>query len=150
MSILTKKLRKKSKKPKEMVSREDFLQLKPVRNPLLKWDESRKKEVVIRVPLKVKKTKGKKSLSDSASVGERRVNLDKLGSFVWKICDGQRDMKEIIQEFRDEYKMTREEAEASISAFLQQLAKRGFIGVIVPEVKEGEKEISALREMKIS
>jgi len=146
---LTKKLRRKIKKPKEMVSREEFLQLKPMRNPLLKW-ESGKKGVVIRVPVKVKKVREKKSPSGRASVREKRVTLDKLGSFVWERCDGRRGMKEIIQEFCDEYKMTREEAEASISTFLQQLAKRGFIGVAVPRVKEGEKEISALREMKIS
>ncbi len=125
------------------------MRLKPVRNPYLKWKKSETGEVVI--TLELKKTKKTKFLSKLfPTPKEKRISLDKIGTFVWDRCDGKHTVEQITKELEDEYKMMRQEAEISLTTFLQQLSKRRFIGVLIPEVKEKEgEEPSALRKMKI-
>jgi len=124
--------------------------VKPLRNPLLKWERSDDGNVLIRVPVEVEKRRGKKLLATVAAAKERRVTLDRLGSFVWERLDGKHTVEQIVKEFCDEYKLMRQEAEASISTFLQQLSERGFVGRAVPIPKEEKGEVSALRKTKIS
>jgi len=147
LSFLKKGLRKK--KPEKGFSREEFLQLKPVKNPYLECSKSEMGEVVI--TLKLQETKKGKFLSKLfPAPKEKRIALDKIGSFVWDRCDGKHSIEDITKELCDEYKMMRQEAEVSLSTFIQELSKRRFIGVLIPEVKEkGEEKSSALRKMKI-
>lgn len=137
------------KKPEKTFSREEFLRLKPVRNPYLKWKKSEAGEVVI--TLELKKTKGTKFWSKLfPTPKEKRISLDKIGTFVWERCDGKHTVEKIAKDLQDEYKMMRQEAEISLTTFLQQLSKKRFIGVLIPEVKErGEEKFSPLRKMKI-
>lgn len=139
----------RKKKPEKTFPREELLRLKPVRNPYLKWKKSETGEVVI--TLELKKTKKTKFLSKLfPTPKEKRISLDKIGTFVWDRCDGKHTVEQITKELEDEYKMMRQEAEISLTTFLQQLSKRRFIGVLIPEVKEKEgEEPSALRKMKI-
>jgi len=147
LSFLKKGLGKKN--PEKGFSREEFLQLKPIKNPYLKWTKSEMGEVVI--TLKLKETKKGKFLSKLfPAPKEKRIALDKIGSFVWDRCDRKHSLEDIAKELCDEYKMMRQEAEVSLSTFIQELSKRKFIGVLTPEVKEKEEEkSSALRKMKI-
>lgn len=139
----------RKKKPKKTFSREEFLRLKPIKNPYLKWNKSETGEVVI--TLELKKTKRTKILSKLfPTPKEKKISLDKMGTFVWERLDGKHTVEKIAKELQDEYKMMRQEAEISLTTFLQQLSKRRFIGVLIPEVKEKEKEEpSPLRKMKI-
>lgn len=129
--------------------REEFLRSKPIKHPYLKWKKSETGEVVI--TLELKKTKEKSFLSKILPApNEKMISLDKIGTFVWDRCDGKHTVEQIAKELQEEYKMMRQEAEISLTKFLQQLSKRRFIGVLIPEVKEKEKEEpSALRKMKI-
>lgn len=150
LSVWNKLFKRKAKKG---LSREEFLQLKPIKNPLLEWNKSPKGEVVItiRPPEKADKGKWGRFLSKLSPTPpkEKRVNLDKIGSFVWERCDGKHCVAEIVQGLCKEYKITPREAEVSLSKFLQLLAKRKFIGVIAPELKEKEEEESlTLRKIK--
>ena len=139
----------RKKKPEKTFPREELLRLKPVRNPYLKWKKSETGEVVI--TLELKKTKRTSFLSKLfPTPKEKRISLDKIGTFVWDRCDGKHTVEQIAKELQDEYKMMRQEAEISLTSFLQQLSKKRFIGVLIPEVKEKEgEEPSALRKMKI-
>jgi len=139
----------RKKKPEKTFSQEEFLRLKPVKNPYLKWDKSETGEAVI--TLELKKTKGTNFWSKLfPTPKEKRISLDKIGTFVWERCDGKHTVEQIVKGLQDEYKMMRQEAEISLTTFLQQLSKRGFIGVLIPEVKEKKKEEpSTLRKMKI-
>jgi len=64
--------------------------------------------------------------------GHKKVTLDELGSFVWKRCNGETTVDELIESFGERYKLSRKEAELSMIAFLQQMAKKRLIGLAVP------------------
>jgi len=139
----------RKKKPEKTISREEFLSFKPVTNPYLKCKKSETGEVVITLELKnTKVTRFWSKLFPTPK--EKKISLDKIGTFVWERCDGKHTVEQIVKELCDEYKMMRQEAEISLSTFFQELSKRGFIGIFVPRVKEEEKEEpSPLRKMKI-
>lgn len=138
------------KKPKKIVPSEQFLKLKPVRNPYLEWSKSEKGEVTIKMKLKpTKKTKVLSKLFSLPKEVTKKVTLDEVGSFVWDMCDGKHTVEEIVQELSDRYKMMRRETEVALMTYFQQLASRRFIGVLVPEAKKKEGEDFSLRDMKM-
>jgi hypothetical protein len=113
------------RKPK--IDRKDALAIVPVRNKLVEW-ERKDKEVVLTIRMrdgllaKVAK-KVVRNLPDS-----RQIALDDVGSSVWELCDGERDINGLVQAISSNYKLTRREAEASITMLLQTLAKKNLIG----------------------
>lgn len=139
------------KKPEKTLPREIFLKLKPVRNPYLEWSKSERGEVII--TLRLKKTKKTKFLSKLfSSVPKevtKKVTLDEVGSFVWDLCDGKHTVEEIIKELSDRYKMMLRETEVALMTYFQQLTRRRFIGVLVPEAKKKEGEEFSLRDMEM-
>jgi len=143
-----------TKKTKEKIGFYDFLLLKPVKNPVLTWEKTRDektKEEIIEITFPFKKGKWLQLWSKIYKIpDERRVALDKMGSFVWEKCDGERRVADIAQDLADKYKLVRQEAEISLSGYLQQLAKRGFIGFLSPKLDETwDKTFSVFREMKL-
>jgi hypothetical protein len=139
----------RKKKPEKAFSREELLRLKPMRNPYLNWKKSETGEVIITLSLD-KAKKRNYFLKFFPIPKEKNISLDKIGTFVWEKCDGKHTIEQITQELCDEYKLMRQEAEISLTTFLQKLSEKRFIGVFIPEVKEKEEEKpSALREMKI-
>jgi len=61
----------------------------------------------------------------------RPVLLDEMGTFVWKACDGRRAVRDIIALFVERYRLSRREAELSVTTFLKQLARRRYIALAV-------------------
>ena len=128
-------LPKLPKKPKKRVldratARREFMALKPLRNPRLKWDEVEGR-IVLRVPR-----------PDSWQVKlvniffpvpeERKVVLDPIGSDVWRVCDGETSIADVMKVLQREYKLGAKEAELSLQQFFKDLGKRGYIGFAVP------------------
>jgi hypothetical protein len=70
----------------------------------------------------------------------RRVTLDEIGSFVWELCDGEHDVRQIIRALAERYKLHRKEAEVSVVAYLRTLAKRRFIAVAVLKDKKADEK----------
>lgn len=136
MSSLKKRIWRK--KPKKTFSSDEFLLLKPIKNPYLEWIKSEKGEVVIMLKPENRKGKGLSKLF-SARAREKKVVLDKIGTFVWDRCDGKHTVEQIAQELCDKYKMMRQEAEISISKYLQQLAEKRFIGLLITKTKKRKK-----------
>ena len=66
-----------------------------------------------------------KNMPDTRSIG-----LDEVGASVWDLCDGQRDINTVILSIAKDFKLTRREAEASVTMFLQTLAKKNLIGLM--------------------
>ena len=64
---------------------------------------------------------------------ERVVELDTVGSYVHGLCDGRRTIQQIVDIFAERYKLTRKEATLSITAYLEQLARRGIVALMVPK-----------------
>jgi hypothetical protein len=115
------------KKPK--INRDEALSVVPLRNPLVDW-EKKGAEVVLRIPVRDDKIarvikRVMKNLPD-----HRKIGLDEVGSSVWELCDGTHDVNAIIGGISKDYKLTRREAEASVTMFLQTLAKRHLIGLM--------------------
>ena len=122
--------RKKEKLP--ALSRSEFLQMKPVRNPALKWEKN--KDGVITLIVSLKKAARKGILLKMASPPkEKKIELDKIGSTIWEICDGSKTVKDIIKRLYEEYKIMPIEAEVSLNTYFTDLSKRGLLGFIVPE-----------------
>ena len=124
------------RKPK--IDRKVALAILPVRNPLVQW-ERKGKEVVLTIPMrdgmlaKIAK-RIVKGLPDT-----RQIALDDVGSSVWELCNGERDINGIVQAVSSDYKLTRREAEASVTMFLQTLAKKNLIGLMSAGGKKSAK-----------
>jgi len=150
------RLRRKKKPKGPSLRRSDFVRLKPVRNPMVKWEKNEKGEVNIVIPLKniKEKTKGAKKKRKRTGIlskffpepKEKRIQLDEIGSIVWELCDGQRTVKEIVDHLYEKYKLLPREAELSLSSYLNNLAKRGLMGFILPEDLRGRFEKKAEEE----
>ena len=130
---------RRKKKPKgPMISRDEFLRLKPVRNPALRWEKNEKGEIQLIFPLT--ESPGKKKASGKVlskllppPPKERKIQLDAVGSIVWELCDGNATVKDISGALQEKYKMMPVEAEVSLDAYFKQLTKRALVGFIVPE-----------------
>ena len=131
------------RKPK--IQRKDALAMVPVRHPLVKWERT-DSEVVLSIPLREDKVARaiKKMITSLKMAKElpdnRKLALDQVGSFVWELCDSERNIDGIVQGLVREYKLTRREAEASVTTFLQTLAKRNLIGLMSPGGKSSVKK----------
>ena len=121
------------RKPK--IERKDALAIVPVRHPLVKWERT-DKEVVLSIPMRddriarmvkavIKTLRMAKQLPEC-----RQLGLDEVGSYVWELCDGERTIDGVVLGVTREYKLTRREAEASVTMFLQTLAKKNLIGLM--------------------
>ena len=113
------------------VARDEFLKAKPVRHPESKWEEN-EKGLHVKIPRK-------RTLSFSffskvlPLVRERRVLLDEQGEFVWSLCDGEHQIKEIAKKLSERYKMRVSDAEAALDLYFVQLSKQNLVGFVLPE-----------------
>jgi len=62
----------------------------------------------------------------------KKLQLDQMGSFVWNLIDGKNTVKDIIRIFAHDYRVTSQEAETAVAAFLKTLGQRGFIALYDP------------------
>jgi len=121
------------RKPK--IERKDALAIIPVRHPLVKWERT-DKEVVLSIPMRDDRIARAvkaiiKILRMARQLPEcRQLGLDEVGSYVWELCDGVRTIDGVVLGVTKEYKLTRREAEASVTMFLQTLAKKNLIGLM--------------------
>jgi len=120
------------------IDKREALEIVPVRNSLVEW-ERKGKEIVLTVPMRndglakvVKKLV--RNLPET-----RQVALDEVGASVWELCDGERDIGKLVSAISSEYQLTRREAEASVTMFLQTLAKRNLIGLMSAGGKDSAK-----------
>ena len=122
------------RKPK--IDRKEALGIVPVRHPLVKWERNDSGEVVLRIPMRDDRTaRAVKAIIKAVKMAKelpetRQVGLDEVGSYVWELCDGERDINAIVLGVSREYKLTRREAEASVTMFIQTLTKKNLIGLV--------------------
>ena len=119
------------RRKKPAFSREASFAARPVRNPAIEWDqESDADDLVLTVPRR--KTRGANSVAWLLGVpSERRVQLDELGSFVWRRCDGASTVRDLIDALKVEYKLSQREATVSLTTYLQTLGKRNLVAFAV-------------------
>lgn len=115
------------------VSRQEFLNAKPLRNPSLKWERNKNGKVTVYIAYK----KSRFANIFSKIPKEKQVVLDKVGSLVWSFCDGNHTIKEIAETLHQEYKLTRKEGEAALHTYFNQLSERGLVGFVLPDRTAG-------------
>jgi hypothetical protein len=116
-----------SKRPR--IEKKEALEILPVRNSRIKW-ERKGSEILLDVPLRDDKfarfvKRLMKNMPDT-----RQISLDELGAGVWEMCDGKNNVNSIVSAISKNYKLTRREAEASVTMFMSTLAKKNLIALM--------------------
>ena len=119
------------------VTPEQVLSSRPLRNDLLEAEEL--EDGGLRVLQERRSEWWARVLSVVFPLPRRRlIELDAIGAQVWRLSDGSRTLRQMIEVFVREHKLTRVEAEWSLRTYLRDLGKRGLIGFAVEE-REGSK-----------
>jgi hypothetical protein len=63
---------------------------------------------------------------------EKGIALDRVGSQVWRLCDGRRDVERIIEAFAEEHRLRFHESRVSVLAFLKSLVARNLLVLAAP------------------
>ena len=58
----------------------------------------------------------------------KTFELDAIGAFVWRHCDGKHTVQQIIRKLASEHRLNLREAEVPTVQFLHTLARKGLIG----------------------
>ncbi len=120
------------------LDRDRSLRSKPFVNQLVKLEDAGDGKLLIAIPRK--KTPTVKAISKFFKLPPyKTIELDELGSYTLSECSGENTVADMIERFGKKYRLNRREAEVSILTFLQMLAKRGIIGIAVPEASGDEK-----------
>jgi hypothetical protein len=108
------------------IDRRQVLRLYPIRNALVRHEQNESGVFTLIVPLQPRGIFGWLSRIFKLP-REHRIELDEIGSAVWALCDGRHAVETIVQRLAQQYKLERREVELSLFAFLNTLARRGFI-----------------------
>jgi hypothetical protein len=111
----------------------------PVRNGLVDWEVNEHGEVVLRVPRRQDRL-GRVLTRLFAAPEAKQLVLDEVGSEVWKLCTGQNSVDAIVRALAKKYRLNRREVELSLSKYLQQLARRGLIGLSRIPIEEDRRQ----------
>jgi len=106
----------------------------PIRNP--ECEEKEQVEgVLLRYPVQAKPWIRKVLQTVTTREPEiiiRKLQLDSMGSIVWKMIDGRKSVEQISRKFQKQHKLVQREAEISVSEFVQQLGRRGLVALKEP------------------
>ena len=119
------------KKAQTGLTRDQAMAAWPVRNPSLVTHESEEGLIAVELPRRKDWVGG--ALGFLFFVPESKpVQLDEVGSFVWKRCDGEHTVNEIAVALATEYKLNRREVDVSLTQYLQSLGKRCMVAFAIP------------------
>jgi len=111
------------------IDRAKLLSLKPKPSSNVKWEVYDTGEVAIIIERKSRGRLGEILATIFMQPKTRKIVLDEIGSYVWKMFNGKTSIREIITKISEKFKMSKREAEVSLIAFLSDLEKRGAITV---------------------
>ena len=117
---------------KYQVSREQALKSIPVKNIQISEELSEGGEVIIHYLTTMRPWISK--LVNRLGGAEvqpqtKKLQLDQLGTEVWKLIDGNRSVRLIIRAFAESNQLQTREAEVAVTQFIRDLGKRGLIGL---------------------
>lgn len=68
--------------------------------------------------------------------------INPTGLFIWKQCDGKKDMPAIIAALKEEFEgVPEKEVDAEVKAFVDDIRANGFIGVLVGTLNPRKKKV---------
>ena len=140
----SKEKKKKSKKKdskKLIVTKNEFLSLRPVVSPFVQQKRKTDKDLLLKIDLR--ELKKKSLLRRIAPIPDtKKILLDKLGKEVFLLCDGKHKVKDIIKEFQAKYRLTLTETEIAVQKYLMSLTERHLIGFMIPEEMVRKKQLT--------
>ncbi len=117
-------------KQRPKLSREQALDAVPVRNQLCKVEEAAGGGLLVSVP--VRQSGWARLMKRLTYVPRyRKIELDEIGAFVWKQCDGRTNVRALIDRLCKRFKLSYREGEISLTQYLRTLARRNVIGLAV-------------------
>lgn len=124
------KLFKRNKRERKKPTRTEALAGIPQKSPSVTWQVLENGDVLLEYPLNIKPF-FLQLANRSAKAKEQRLTkklqLDAMGSKVWQMFDGVKDVKTIIVEVAEQTGLSLLETEISVTAFLRQLGRRGLV-----------------------
>lgn len=114
------------------LSRTEALACIPQQNDTTSWEELENGNVLFTYAIPLSRffqALHRKFTKNSVETPTKRLELDEMGSFVWKLIDGKRSVGKIITTFAQEYNVSNQEAETAVTTFIKTLGQRGFIGL---------------------
>jgi len=117
-------LRSKNKTQYRPPTVEEFLQFIPRRLDF-EWSTNEEGLVSLKVP-KFKSNLGTNFCKIIRKDENFTANMDKIGSIVWKNCDGKKTVKQILQKLKKEFPKE-ENIDQRLILFLQQMKNLNYI-----------------------
>lgn len=114
------------------LSRQEALQCVPVQNSSIISStglESGEVRLEYALPMKPFLQAIYKRFLNNSAFPTKKLQLDEMGSTVWKCINGKDSTLTIISHFANHYGITLHEAEISVTTFLVELGKRGLIAM---------------------
>ena len=112
------------------LTRTEALASIPQRSPSATWEILENGDILIEYPLGIKPfflQLANRFHRGQEQTPTKKLQLDSMGSRVWQMFDGVKEVKTIIREVSTESGLTLQEAEISVTTFLRQLGRRGLI-----------------------
>ena len=66
-------------------------------------------------------------VSGIGDMEDELFNLNETGKAIWERLDGQKSLKEVIEELSGEFDAPEEEIEQDVKGFVEELLKRGIL-----------------------
>lgn len=111
-------------------ARKELLALRPLRNPNLEWKEDEGRIVLLIKPPQLKNWKMRMmNLIFPLPIAprDRHVVLDRIGTDVWNMIDGQTTFGQIAKSLATKYQLVPREAEMQLQQYFKELGRRGYI-----------------------
>lgn len=116
----------------ETLNRTEALACIPRQNDTCSWQELENGDILFTYAIPLSRffqALHRRFSKNSVETPTKKLQLDAMGSFVWKLIDGRRSVGEIITIFAKEHKISKQEAETAVTTFIKSLGLRGFIGL---------------------
>jgi hypothetical protein len=115
-----------------MQTRSEALACIPVKNRYVREQRLETGEVLVFYPLTVRPWMarlGRWLGAENAAPRTGKLQLDRLGSAVWALLDGQTSLRRIAAAFAENHRLERKEAEVAVTQFIRELGRRGLVGL---------------------
>ena len=114
------------------VDRTAAFKFTPVKNIQITEERLESGEIIIRYPITMRPwiaSLAKRFGGPHDRIQTKPLQLDKLGTEVWELIDGNRSVGRIIEVFAETHRLQNREAEVAVSQFIRQLGQLGLIGM---------------------
>jgi hypothetical protein len=111
--------------------RSEAMACRPVRNPEVNEETADGDRLRLCYPLRSRPWAARMARWFGAedSVVIKRLELDAMGTAVWRRIDGETPVRAIAKELAETYRLHPREAEVATAQFLRDLGRRGLIGL---------------------